>query len=110
MAEFKGRPGSAAQRPTGGDKAVATQKKAYFRRKKVCRFCVEKIDDINYKDVKMLHAFVAERAGLCRAAFPACARRTSGGSRTPSRRRATSRCCRSRRNSKRGREIGMESY
>ena len=49
------------QRPTGGDKAVATQKKQYFRRKKVCRFCVEKIDDINYKDVKMLHAFVAER-------------------------------------------------
>ena len=64
MPEFKGRPGSAAQRPTGGDKAVATQKKAYFRRKKVCRFCVEKIDDINYKDVKMLHAFVAERGRI----------------------------------------------
>src|SRR6266536_2973727 len=47
MAESRGRPGSAAQRPTGGDKAVATQKKQYFRRKKVCRFCVEKIDDIN---------------------------------------------------------------
>ena len=53
-----------AQRPTGGDKAVATQKKQYFRRKKVCRFCVEKIDDINYKDVKMLHAFVAERGKI----------------------------------------------
>ena len=64
MAEFKGRPGSAGQRPTGGDKAVATQKKQYFRRKKVCRFCVEKIDDINYKDVKMLHAFVAERGKI----------------------------------------------
>src|ERR1035441_10803178 len=56
MAESKGRPGSASQRPTGGDKAVATQKKQYFRRKKVCRFCVEKIDDINYKDVKMLRS------------------------------------------------------
>jgi small subunit ribosomal protein S18 len=64
MAESKGRPGSASQRPTGGDKAVATQKKQYFRRKKVCRFCVEKIDDINYKDVKMLHAFVAERGRI----------------------------------------------
>ena len=64
MPEFKGRPGSAAQRPTGGDKAVATQKKQFFRRKKVCRFCVEKIDDINYKDVKMLHAFVAERGKI----------------------------------------------
>jgi len=30
-------------------------KKQYFRRKKVCRFCVEKIDDINYKDVEDAH-------------------------------------------------------
>jgi small subunit ribosomal protein S18 len=64
MAESRGRPGSAAQRPTGGDKAVATQKKQYFRRKKVCRFCVEKIDDINYKDVKLLHNFIAERGKI----------------------------------------------
>jgi small subunit ribosomal protein S18 len=64
MAETRGgRPISASQRPTGGDKAMAT-KKQYFRRKKVCRFCVEKIDDINYKDVKMLHAFVAERGKI----------------------------------------------
>src|SRR5579883_2093844 len=34
------------------------------------------------------------------AAFRACARRTSGGSRTRSRRRGTSRCCRSRHRSK----------
>ena len=64
MAESKGgRPVAASQRPTGGDKAIAA-KKQYFRRKKVCRFCVEKIDDINYKDVKMLHAFVAERGKI----------------------------------------------
>ena len=48
MAETRGgRPIAASQRPTGGDKAIATGKKQYFRRKKVCRFCVEKIDDIN---------------------------------------------------------------
>jgi small subunit ribosomal protein S18 len=58
-----GRPVAASQRPTGGDKAVAA-KKQYFRRKKVCRFCVEKIDDINYKDARMLHAFVAERGKI----------------------------------------------
>ena len=64
MAESRGgRPMSASQRPTGGDKAMAT-KKQYFRRKKVCRFCVEKIDDINYKDVKMLQAFIAERGKI----------------------------------------------
>jgi len=64
MPESKGRPGSAGQRPTGGDKAVATQKKQYFRRKKVCRFCVEKVDDINYKVVRMLSSFLTERAKI----------------------------------------------
>src|ERR1700726_2900342 len=64
MPESKGRPGSAGQRPTGGDKAVVTQKKQYFRRKKVCRFCVERIDDINYKDTRMLNAFISERGKI----------------------------------------------
>jgi len=32
----------------------------YFRRKKVCKFCVEKIEAINYKDVRLLGQFVAE--------------------------------------------------
>jgi small subunit ribosomal protein S18 len=64
MAETRGgRPVAASQRPTGGDKAFAS-KKQYFRRKKVCRFCVEKIDDLNYKDVKLLHSFVAERGKI----------------------------------------------
>src|SRR3984893_4015109 len=58
-----GRPISASQRPTGGDKAIAT-KKQYFRRKKMCRFCVEKIDDINYKDTRMLNAFMSERGKI----------------------------------------------
>ena len=58
-----GRPVAASQRPTGGDKAFAA-KKQYFRRKKVCRFCVEKIDDINYKDVRMLNSFISERGKI----------------------------------------------
>jgi len=36
----------------------------FFRRKKVCKFCVEKIDDINYKDVRLLQQFVAERGKI----------------------------------------------
>jgi small subunit ribosomal protein S18 len=32
----------------------------FFRRKKVCKFCVEKIDTVNYKDVRLLSQFVAE--------------------------------------------------
>src|ERR1043166_9411910 len=64
MADQKGgRPVAASQRPTGGDKAMAT-KKQYFRRKKVCRFCVEKIDDINYKDVRLLMSFISERGKI----------------------------------------------
>ena len=59
-----GRPIAASQRPTGGDKAIATGKKQYFRRKKVCRFCVDKIDDINYKDSKMLFGFISERGKI----------------------------------------------
>jgi small subunit ribosomal protein S18 len=59
-----GRPIAASQRPTGGDKAIATGKKQYFRRKKVCRFCVDKIDDINYKDSRMLSGFISERGKI----------------------------------------------
>jgi small subunit ribosomal protein S18 len=59
-----GRPIAASQRPTGGDKAIATGKKQYFRRKKVCRFCVDKIDDINYKDVRLLASFISERGKI----------------------------------------------
>src|SRR6516225_888676 len=58
-----GRPLAASQRPTGGDKAIAA-KKQYFRRKKVCRFCVDKIDDINYKDTRMLGSFISERGKI----------------------------------------------
>src|SRR5690349_13490787 len=36
----------------------------FFRRKKVCKFCVEKIDAINYKDVRLLQQFVAERGKI----------------------------------------------
>jgi small subunit ribosomal protein S18 len=64
MAEPRGRPLSASQTPTGGDKAIAVGKKPYFRRRKVCRFCVEKIDDIDYKNVRMLSAFISERGKI----------------------------------------------
>ena len=65
MADQKsGRPIAASQRPTGGDKAIATGKKQYFRRKKVCRFCVDKVDDINYKDVRLLTSFISERGKI----------------------------------------------
>lgn len=66
MAEPRGgKPISASQKPTGGDKAFAGGgKKQFFRRRKICRFCVDKIDDINYKDVRLLAAFIGERGKI----------------------------------------------
>jgi len=46
------RPGVRGESGPGGRK--------FFRRKKVCKFCVEKIEAINYKDVRLLAQFVAE--------------------------------------------------
>ena len=36
----------------------------FFRRKKVCKFCTEKIDSISYRDVRLLQGFVAERGKI----------------------------------------------
>src|SRR2546425_12846895 len=52
----------------GGDKKTGDkqqgQRRTLFRRRKVCKFCADKIDDINYKDVKLLGAFVPERGKI----------------------------------------------
>ncbi len=47
-------------RPGGGPGGPREGGRKFFRRKKVCKFCVEKIDAINYKDVRLLSQFVAE--------------------------------------------------
>ncbi len=47
----------------GGDKKD-DKKRTLFRRRKVCKFCADKIDDINYKDVKLLGPFVPERGKI----------------------------------------------
>ena len=40
------------------------QRRPMFRRRKVCKFCADKIDDINYKDTRLLMPFVPERAKI----------------------------------------------
>ena len=42
------------ERPRGG----------FFRRRRVCKFCAEKIDYINYKDVRLLAPFIPERGKI----------------------------------------------
>lgn len=39
-------------------------KRQYSRRRKVCRFCVERIDYIDYKDVRLLAQFIPERGKI----------------------------------------------
>jgi len=53
----KGRGGS-----RGGEKGGP--RRSMFRRRKVCKFCTDKIDHIDYKDVKMLQPFIPERAKI----------------------------------------------
>ena len=40
------------------------QRRTLFRRRKVCKFCAEKIDYIDYKDVRMLMPFVPDRGKI----------------------------------------------
>jgi small subunit ribosomal protein S18 len=49
-------------RPSGGPGGGPRRgKRQFFRKKKVCRFCVEKIDFIDYKRVEMLQPFLQDR-------------------------------------------------
>jgi small subunit ribosomal protein S18 len=49
-------PGGAGPRKGG--------KRQFFRKRKVCRFCVDKIDYIDYKKADMLNAFVQDRGKI----------------------------------------------
>src|SRR3954471_1427371 len=67
MAFGQGRSGGGGGRGRGdkktADKAQG-QRRPMVRRRKVCKFCADKIDDINYKDVKLLMPFVPERGKI----------------------------------------------
>jgi small subunit ribosomal protein S18 len=52
--------GGGGGRGPGGPPREGGGGRKFFRRKKVCKFCVEKLEDINYKDYRMLGQFVAE--------------------------------------------------
>ena len=76
----RGGPGGArgkdAKDAKGGDKRRGG---GFFRRRKVCKVCADKIDDINYKDVKLLSGFVPERGKvLPRRISGTCAKHQRG--------------------------------
>jgi small subunit ribosomal protein S18 len=64
MSEERGR-----GRGRGGDKDkgkgdAPRRGGGFFRRRRVCKFCAEKIDYINYKDVRILAPFLPERGKI----------------------------------------------
>ena len=62
-----GGPGKGGGREGGG-------KRYFFRRRKVCKFCADKIDYVDYKDVKLISQFVPERGKILpRRMFGTCA-------------------------------------
>jgi small subunit ribosomal protein S18 len=68
MAMGRGRSGGPGGRGRAGDDKKGDgkqgQRRGLFRRRKVCKFCADKIDDINYKDVKLIGPFVPERGKI----------------------------------------------
>ena len=48
----------------GGSGPSGGGRKQYFRRRKVCKFCEEKIDVIDYKDVRLVSQFVSDRGKI----------------------------------------------
>ena len=65
MSEFdrdgRGGRGGGAGKDKAGEKGG---RRPFFRRKRVCKFCAEKIDYISYKDVKLLAPFIPERGKI----------------------------------------------
>ena len=55
--------GPRAPRPAGAPGGGPGGRK-FFRRKKVCKFTVEKIDTISYRDVRLLQQFVSDRGKI----------------------------------------------
>jgi small subunit ribosomal protein S18 len=49
---------------SGGPGGPRRGKRQFFRKKKVCRFCVEHVDFIDYKKADLLQAFVQDRGKI----------------------------------------------
>jgi len=68
-----GKPGG-GRGGSGGAGGKEAGKRYFFRRRKICKFCADKIDYVDYKDVKLLSAFVPERGKILpRRMFGTCA-------------------------------------
>jgi small subunit ribosomal protein S18 len=81
--EFRGRGGEGrgpggegrgGERGERGAKGGGGGKGGFFRRRKTCKLCSEKVDYVDYKNTKLLLAFIPERAKILpRRMFGTCA-------------------------------------
>jgi small subunit ribosomal protein S18 len=60
----KGRTGGSRSANGRGGNDKGGPRRSMFRRRKVCKFCTDKVDYIDYKDVRLLAPFVPERAKI----------------------------------------------
>src|SRR5437764_6777657 len=60
----EGGPGGGGPGGPGGPGGRPRGKRQFFRKKKVCKFCVEKMDLIDYKRADILSQFVQERGKI----------------------------------------------
>lgn len=58
------RTGGGDRREGGPGGQQGGKKKFFYRRKRVCKFCVERIEYVDFKDVKMLQQFIPERGKI----------------------------------------------
>jgi small subunit ribosomal protein S18 len=61
---FRPRPEGGARPPRPGGPGGGPGGRKFFRRKKVCKFTVEKIDHISYRDVRLLQQFISDRGKI----------------------------------------------
>ncbi len=70
----EGRGGERGERGERGAKGAGGGKGGFFRRRKTCKLCSEKVDYVDYKNTKLLLAFIPERAKILpRRMFGTCA-------------------------------------
>ncbi len=62
--ERGGRGGRGGDKDRDKGKGGDAPRRGFFRRRRVCKFCAERIDYINYKDVRLLTPFLPERGKI----------------------------------------------
>ena len=63
-------------------------------RRKSCRYCRDKVEPVDYKDINALRKFISDRGKIRSRRITGACRRHRTRSRRPSSARASSRCCR----------------